>query len=208
MLWGGHIGELELRRRGGSSRLRGSFPYNRTATLSDGGRRGRPRKEKFAPGAFAFTVEDPDARVDLLVGHDFGKPLASRTNGTLELEDTPDALLFEARAAPEIEGTSYAADALAGLAAGLAVGLSPGFRIPPERAAPNAEQIEEEPIDPARGQNGAIIRTITAAVLFELSLVTRPAFAEAQIEARNWEPLIHPSNADKGLQRTLSRWRA
>ncbi len=64
MLWAADSGGLELRRnRDGSARLRGRFPYGETATLSDGGRTGRPRKARFAPGAFRFRVDDPDAEV-------------------------------------------------------------------------------------------------------------------------------------------------
>jgi hypothetical protein len=63
------------------------------------------------------------------------------------------------------------------------MGISPGFRIPPERAVANAEKVEEE--DPALGI--ALIRYIFAALLYELSIVTRPAYPEAQVEARSWE---------------------
>jgi len=73
---------LELRREGGETRLRGSFPYGSLAVLSDGGRRGRPRKERFAPRAFGFRVEDPEAEIHLLAGHSFDRPLASKRAGT------------------------------------------------------------------------------------------------------------------------------
>ena len=51
-----------------------------------------------------------------------------------------------------------------------------------------AETIEEEPINPSKGQHGAIIRRIQQALLFELSVVTRPAYPQAQVEARCWTP--------------------
>ena len=65
------------------------------------------------------------------------------------------------------------------------------------------EKVEEE--DPALGR--AIIRTILAAVLFELSIVTRPAYDEANVEARNWQV-----DSDTGLvvpakPNALARWR-
>jgi HK97 family phage prohead protease len=168
--------------------LRGSFPYGVTATLSDGGRKGRPRKERFASRAFQYRVEQPDAEIHLLVGHDYGKPLASKLNETLTLTDGDDALSFEARILPSVLETVHGRDALALLSAGLAVGLSPGFRLPPERAVEDPESVEREPNNPDEGQHGAIIRTVKAALLFELSIVTRPAFEEAQVEARNWHP--------------------
>lgn len=192
MLFGGvDGGGLELRRRsGGGVRLSGRFPYNSRAILSDGGRTGRPRKEQFAPGAFAFSVES-EADIHLLVGHSFDKPLASRRAGTLELVDTPDALTFAATIAAEMADVSYVRDALTLLAVGQIAGISPGFRIPPERTVPNAETVEEE--DPALGN--ALIRTISAAILFELSLVTRPAYPETQVQKRNWTPggVIRPA---------------
>ncbi|WP_370576484.1 HK97 family phage prohead protease [Paracoccus sp. MC1854] len=49
---------------------------------------------------------------------------------------------------------------------------------------PDAEKVEEE--DPSLGT--AIIRTIFAALLYEMSVVTRPAYPETQSEARNWTP--------------------
>jgi HK97 family phage prohead protease len=184
MLWGAiESSGIEIRAKGGSRIVSGSFPYNSRATLSDGGKRGRPRKEQFAPGAFKFSV-DENIEVHILVGHSFDKPLASRGAGTLILEDTADALNFEATITPEIVNTSHGQDALAMLSAGLIAGISPGFRIPPERTVPNAESIEEE--DP--GEGTAIIRTINDAILYELSLVTRPAYPETQVEARNWQP--------------------
>lgn len=183
MLHGVADGGLSLRQEpDGSHVLAGRFPYNVTATISDGGRRGRPRKEQFASRAFEYRVNDPEAEIHLLSGHDYGKPLASKLGGGLNLTDAEDALTFEARIAPEVAETSHGADALALIGAGLAVGLSPGFRIPPERAVQDAETVEEE--NPDEGQ--ALIRTVKAALLYELSIVTRPAYEESQVEARNW----------------------
>ena len=131
-------------------------------------------------------IRDPFAdaarEIHLLVGHSFDRPLASKLQGTLDLRDTAEALLFDATIAPQVAETTHARDALALLASGLAVGISPGFRIPPPEAVENAEVVEEEP----SGEGNALIRTINAAVLFELSIVTRPAYDEATVEARSW----------------------
>ncbi len=204
-LFGGTVGGLELRRGSdGSTSLRGSFPYNRTAVLSDGGRNGRPRKESFAPRAFAYRVEDATAEVHLLVGHSYDRPLASRGAGTLALTDSDEALRFEARITPEVAATTHGRDALALLSAGLAVGLSPGFRMPPARAVPpeQAERIEEEPDRPERGEHRAIIRTILQALLYELSIVTAPAYDQAHVELRNWQASPSPNPAA-----AFRRWR-
>jgi hypothetical protein len=125
--------------------------------------------------------------VHLLSGHDYQQPLASRASGSLDITDTPEALVIEARIAG---GTSWAADFLAAHKAGLIRGLSPGFRVPS-----GGERIEQ------RG-NG-LLRRVIRGDLFEVSLVTRAAFKEAQVEARAWQAEtslrndIHP----------LKRWR-
>src|SRR5689334_6757303 len=136
MLHGSHEGTtLELRAAGGGAqRLVGRFSYGRTAILSDGGKTGRPQKEKFAPRAFAYSVEHVDeSPIHLLVGHSYDKPLASTDTGTLTLQDSDAALTFEAMITPEIAATSYGSDIISMILAGLAIGLSPGFRIPPKR---------------------------------------------------------------------------
>ncbi len=132
--------------------------------------------------------------------------MASRAAGTLTLQDADDALTFVATITPEMQEVSYVRDFLGGFSAGLILGISPGFRIPPERAVKDAEKVEEE--DPSLGM--ALIRTVLAALLYELSVVTRPAYPEAQIEARNWTAggVILPAVPSTGLARTLNRWRA
>ena len=200
MLHGGQFGGLELRREGdGATRLSGRFPYGKPATLTDGGRRGRPRKEVIAPRAFAYRVGRPEEDIHLLVGHSYDRPLASRGAGTLDLTDDDDALTFEARISVEMTGVSYVRDFLSAMRAGLILGISPGFRIPPERVAPNAETVEEE--DPAEGM--ALIRTVREALLYELSVVTRPAYQEAQVEARNWDA----GPAARPIKRRAYSWR-
>lgn len=209
MLWGGTSGDLELRRDvDGSARLRGRFPYGRAAVLFDGGRTGRPRKEVIAPRAFAYRVDRPDEDIHLLAGHSYDRPLASRGSGTLSIAESDEALEFEARITPEITETTHGRDALALIGAGLSVGLSPGFRMPPERAVPRnqAETITDEPDRPEAGMHRAIIRTVQAALLYELSIVTRPAYPEAQIEARAWVA-GEPRPLNRAVRSPRLRWR-
>lgn len=130
MLWGGHEGGLELRKRAsGALALHGRFPYGKRAVLSDGGRTGRPRKEVIAPRAFSYRVERPEEDIHLLIGHSYDRPLASRGAGTLELADSDDALTFTANITTEMQEVSYVDDFLRTMRAGLIVGISPGFRI-------------------------------------------------------------------------------
>lgn len=189
MLWGAHQGGLELRTEGGATRLRATFPYNRETELAGGA---RPRKEVITSRAFAARI-DTGEDIHFLAGHNFDKPLASRSAGTLTLTDTDAALVIEARIDA---GTSWARDFLAAHAAGLVKGLSPGFRV-----TPGGERIEQRGAD--------TLRTITGADLFEVSAVTVPAYPAAQIEARNWTASQEANlPLAAGLHRTLSRWRA
>ena len=210
MLWGDANGcELELRAgRGNSRRLLGRFPYDETATLSDGGATGRPKKEEFAPRALAYRVEQPDEDIHILVGHDYDRPLASRGADSLDVKDSDDALTFAANILPEVAEAPYGRDFLGAFAAGLIRRVSPGFRIPPPATVPNAEKVEEE--DPKKGR--ALIRTIFQALLYEMSMVTVAAYRQAMAEQRNWNVtgggVIVPEPRTAGLHRTLNRWRA
>ncbi|BBC73362.1 conserved hypothetical protein [Altererythrobacter sp. B11] len=190
---------LELRATGdGSRRLKGRFPYKKRAVLDAGGKGRRPRKEQFAPKAFNYAVNDPERDIHLLVGHSFDRPLASKKAGTLSFQDTAEALTFEAIIVPDIQRTSWAQDFLAAYAAGLISGISPGFRVPDMAGA---EETEEE--DPSEGE--ALIRTIFEALLFELSMVTRPAYHETEADLRSlqFDPV-----ARNGIIHPLRRWRA
>ena len=192
MLWGGAAqgGTLELRREeNGGVRLSGRFPYATETTLAEG------RAERIASRAFAARI-DAGEDIHFLSGHDYEKPLASRSAGTLKLRETDQALEIDATITPDMAQATWARDFLSAHGAGLIRGLSPGFRV-----AAGGERIE-------RRGNG-LLRTVVAADLFELSAVTVPAYGQAQIEARNW---IADQAAnlplDDGLHRTLARWRA
>ncbi len=175
-------GDLEVRAgRNGRRKLRGRFPYRKRAVLSDGGKSGRPQKEEFAPRAFGYRVEDQTAEIHLLVGHSYDKPLASKLTNTLQLVDSDEALTFDAEISEAIADTSYGSDILKQIDSGLAVGISPGFRTPPKRAVAVAEVFTDEGHDPARGMHNARIRTVLQALLYELSIVVRPAYTEAKV---------------------------
>ena len=203
--------ELEIRAKGDGRSLRGAFPYNKTATIRD---RGRVRKERFKSGAFGWQIEEfaklqtelakvmKDAHaeavsilkekierrnVNLLSGHDFNRPLGSMKAGTLKLVDSDDALRFEADLPAENRQPSWMRDAILSVENGLAGGVSPGFRIPPAGTVANAEEIIPEP-----GNPGVSIRQINQAVLYELSIVSRPAYAETAVEARDEGPIVKP----------------
>lgn len=188
MLWAGSKGGLEVRTSAdGATVLRGRFPYA-VPTLLQGGR--ERRREVFEARAFGASVAD-GGDVHLLVHHDMQKPLASREAGSLRLEDTDDALTFEATLAPEMRSVGYVQDFLGALAAGLVGGISPGFRVPKGG-------------DHVKRDGGGLMRVVRSADLIEISAVTKPAYPAAQIEARNWTP----DNAVKPRVNAAQRWRA
>lgn len=184
---------LELRASGRS--LSGSFPYNSTATRSD---RGTVRKERFGSRAFSYAIEDEAREINLLVGHDFDKPLGSRLAGSLELIDGDDALRFRATLPEAEDQPGYMVDLIKQYRAGLIGGLSPGFRVPPRDVVADAEELI-----PELGNPGVKIRHIRAAVLYEMSLVTRAAYPETEVDLRSEsQPDIEPQSGIEGR-----RWR-
>ena len=128
-----------------------------------------------------FAIEDDSRQIDVLSGHDFGKPLASSKAGTLDIEDGDDGVTFEARL-PD-DPPSWVIDAERAIAAGLMTGLSPGFSVPPASAVLDAERFVPEP-----GNPGVQIRVISEAVLREFSVVTAPAYPDAAVDLRADNP--------------------
>ena len=168
---------LELRADG--RELVGTFPYRNLAVISN---TGRVRKERFMPGSFKYSIERPDFDVSLLSGHSFDRPLASKLARSLTFKDTATALEFRAVLPPEGDQPSWVVDTVKAVRSGLAVGVSPGFRIPPASANPNAVRLVDEPDNP-----GVQIREIHDALVPELSIVTRPAYTGTGVSLRNEE---------------------
>ena len=219
-------GQLEIRKRGTWNALGGRFPYSRaarprTATVRD---RGRVRKERVGPDAFGWQMREfakvqaqlaetidealKDAlaeqlqrrNVHVLAGHDFNKPLGDMAGGSATVVSTRDALSFEVRLPDAAAMPTYMADTVRQVEAGLIGGISPGFRIPPATAVANAEELIPEP-----GNPGVMIRQINQAVLYEISLVTRPAYAQTEIDVRDFDAGVdkpHPL----ALKRKYRAW--
>lgn len=190
-------GGLEVRREGRRRRIRGRFPYNSTAVVAD---RGRQRKETFAPHSLRFAIEDTERPIHLLHGHSYDRPLAVRAAApaplpatpapdlvapraaiALLLTDTDEAVEFETEELPEDteELPVYYQDVLKLIDLGLTVGLSPGFVVPPVSVVPGAEELVPEPRN-----ESVLIRLIREAVLYELSIVTRPAYRDSSVDLR------------------------
>ena len=157
---------ITLEVRGAGRTISGSFPYGVHALRTG---RGQTRRETFASRAFAGSIEGRD--VSLLSGHEMAKPLASTGAASLTLEDTPEGLNFRAELPEASQQTTWMRDIVAAMAAGLVGGVSPGFLVPV-----GGEEVIEE-----RGER---IRRINRAVLYELSLVHRPAYPATEAELR------------------------
>jgi len=147
--------------------------------------------EVFEARAFGKSLAE-GGEVHFLVHHDFDRPLASRSAGSLDVKDDDEALVFEARLSPGMGGVGYVRDFLGTLESGLVGGISPGFQIPE-----GGETV-------TRDADG-LLRTVRAANLVEISAVTRPAYPASQIEARNWQP-ENPQMQVVGAH-PLNRWR-
>ncbi len=195
-------GRLEVRARGSGRVLSGRFPYNRVATVRG---RGRVRKERFAPGALAWQVEEfqklqkeaaeavgaaLDAALEdalerrntfLLVGHSYDRTIADMRSGTLTVKHTAAAVELEAVLPDPDKMPSWVRDAVLAVEAGQLRGISPGFQVP----AKGGERLIPEP-----GNPGVMIREIQDAVAFEYSLVARPAYSGTDVDARAEDPAL------------------
>ena len=205
-------GELELRQSG--RRLAGRFPYSqksgdRMATVMD---RGRVRKERIAPDAFGWQIREfgklqqeladtisgavDEARLQLLrqeierrnihilAGHSYDRPMGDMLRSGARVTSTREALEFEIDLPDESNQPGYMRDTIAMIRAGLIGGISPGFRVPPRAVVPDGERLEPEIGNPA-----VQVRVIENAVLSELSIVTRPAYSETDIDVRALEAI-------------------
>lgn len=199
-------GRLEIRQDGEKRVLSARFPLGVTATVNSAGRQ---RKEKFMPGSMSWQVREfgklqaemgrviqsaiSDAQrkvmverledalekrnTFLLVGHDYNKTIADMKSGTLAVRETPDYMELEAALPPDLEQPSYVRDAVLGVKGGQLRGVSPGFNVPSK----GAERLVPEP--PQDGDS--LIREILDSVVYEYSLVSRPAYPLTEVDARS-----------------------
>lgn len=117
--------------------------------------------EEIAPGAFSETIgKDNDIRA--LFNHDWNNVLGRTKAGTLKLEEDDHGLKFEV----ELPNTSVARDLVESLKRGDINQCSFGF-------IPTAEEWDYS-VEPAH-------RTITKVELFEVSVVSIPAYDDTEV---------------------------
>ena len=203
-------GAFEVRARGAGRVLSGKFPYNKTATVKSSG---RTRKERFKSGSMSWQVREFEKLYDelgtvmqssidearrqilvehledaiekrntfLLVGHSYDRTIADMRSGTLAVKHTRDAVELEAQLPADDEMPSWVRDAVLAVKGKQLRGISPGFQV-----ARGGEKLIKE--DPSAGDS--MIRVIDDAVVFEYSLVARPAYAGTDVDARADSPIV------------------
>ena len=118
----------------------------------------------------------------LLVGHSYNRAVADMRSGTLKVKHTRAAVELEATLPPDGEMPSWVRDAVLAVKGGQLRGVSPGFQVP---AGKGGERLIPEPGNPS-----VMIREITDAVVFEYSLVARPAYSGTDVDARADDPAL------------------
>lgn len=161
---------LELRDEGGPV-IRGISPPWNSLSVDLGG-----FTEQFSPSAFDRVLNrsknDPRGRVDVvgLFNHDDNLVLSRTTNNSLTLSKETSGLGWEMRNLPD---TQTARDVVSLLRAGLLYGASFGFIV-----ADKGQHWTED-------KAGNPVRTITDADLFDVSVVTWPAYPASSAGLRS-----------------------
>jgi uncharacterized protein len=132
--------------------------------------RGRPFRERFAPGAFDRALAaNPDVRA--LWNHNTDLPLGRTRNGTLRVSKGGQGIRFDLTP-PE---TSWGRDAIESIRRGDVSGVSFAFGTKREGG-----DTWEKP-----GPDGVATRTVLDADLYEVSPVTFPAYPQTMVSVRS-----------------------
>ena len=141
-------------------------------------------REKIAPGAFKRSLAS-DRDVVALYNHNNDMLLGRKSAGTLTLEEDGKGLRFSC----DLPDTSVARDVYANLRAGNLKECSFGFFVDGE----DGESWEQQ-------ADGGILRTLRNVNLFDVSVVTFPAYDNTEANARN----ILPENLEARMARITS----
>ena len=195
---------VEVRRDGRG--IRGSFSYGKDRVISN---RARVRKQRVAPGAFAYNLKrwselqqelsealekgiargaqdaiqdrlDLTPDVVLVAGVKYDGAIGSMKARSVTFKDTPSALEFEA---PDITGTEAGRELLTRIESGqLRMGVVPIFALPPEDAV-DGPVVTLEPED---GNPEVFVEVIHQALLTSVSILNRaPLGSPGLIEVRH-----------------------
>lgn len=123
-------------------------------------------REQIAPGAFAGSLATRD--ILALWNHGTDKPLGRTSTGMLVLTDTEQGLAFELKLPP----TSWGRDAAIAVERQDVQGVSIGFSL-------NPDGDDWQPV------GDTWVRTLTDVTLWEVSLVTFPAYPQTTVSPRS-----------------------
>ena len=129
--------------------------------------------EEIAPGAFAKTLTESDAR--MLIDHDSYYVVSRSAAGTLTLSEDERGLAVDSALDTEL---SYVRDLKANLRNGNVTGMSFGFYVIKDEW--NTEPVEVEGADPVEVD----VRVIREVRLVEVSAVTFPAYPDTEAELK------------------------
>jgi len=124
-------------------------------------------REVVAPGAFADSIKEDDVRG--LFNHDPNHVLARNKSGTLTLAEDEKGLLYEI----DPPDTQMARDLMVSIERGDVSQNSFAFTV-----LPDGEKWRED-------ANGTLIRTLTRVKLYDISVVTYPAYLETDVSLRS-----------------------
>ena len=140
--------------------------------------------EVIKPGAFSRALSNSDVRC--LFDHDWGKVLGRTRSGTLKLEEDDKGLRFEV----ELPNTTVANDLIQSMSRGDINQCSFGF-IP-------TEETWDYNTDP-------VLRTVNEVELFEVSIVSLPAYEDTEATlARSKQEIQQDIAARKKMIQTIN----
>jgi HK97 family phage prohead protease len=142
-------------------------------------------REQVLPGAFADTLTSD---VRLLINHD-GLPLARTASGTLKLSEDARGLLCEAELDPTDPDV---AALLPKMKRGDVSQMSFAFSVKPGGQ------------DWAKNDDGIVIRSLKAVRLFDVSVVTFPAYAATEVAVRSMAAWQNQPGPDARPNMTLA----
>ena len=126
-------------------------------------------REQIAPGAFSEAIEKDDVRA--LFNHDSNLVLGRNLAGTLSLKEDTRGLLTDI----DLPDTQFARDLAVSMKRGDITQMSFGFTV-----RPNGQ-------DWAKDDEGRYVRTIKRVRLFDVSVVTFPAYPQTDVAVRALE---------------------
>ncbi len=127
-------------------------------------------RERIAPGAFIETIKSDDIRA--LVDHDSSRILGRNVARTLRLQEDEEGLLSDI----DVPDTSVGRDALISVSRGDISGMSFAFQTLSESWDYGDDDSDEPPI-----------RTLNKVKLFDVSIVTYPAYPDTSVGVRSLE---------------------